>query len=82
MVAKTPKEIERRKVWLIVGYRQDGEFEAYLTDRDTMVNDRERAVEYQMESLADAKCAWLNDAPGYRAFLWTTEETRSKWPAQ
>jgi hypothetical protein len=65
----------RLKVWVVMAYHPEtGEVEGYITERDTITDHRERAVEYQMEEIANGAREFLSVAPGYRAWLWVVDE--------
>jgi hypothetical protein len=69
--------VKSTKVHVIQCYHPvTGELEGYLTDRDTITDQRQRAVEYHhdMESLAQAHVDFLSQAAGYRAFVWVVDE--------
>jgi hypothetical protein len=65
----------RYRVWIVVAYHPEtGEVEGYITDRDTITDHRERAIEYQMEEIANGMKDYLSVAPGYRAWLWVVDQ--------
>lgn len=70
----------RREVYVLACYRpDDGELEGYLTDTGTFTSDRERAVEYHDQGIANGRCEFIEQAPGYRAYVWVVEAVPSKW---
>lgn len=68
---------QRRTVYLLACYRQDGEQEGWITDVGSFTSDRIRAVEYGSLMIAEGRCEYLQAAPGYRAYIWVVEEALS-----
>lgn len=62
------------KAWIIVGYRDDGTIDGYLTERRTISDLRSSAARWSMEEIAQGTADALNNSPGWCAQVWIVEE--------